>query len=180
MLGDKDTLLEGKGHTGATKPPLWQDKKEGLTMVKKTLYIAYGSNLNLEQMAGRCPTAMVLGGAKLKGYQLLFRGGNASAVATVEKLQGASVPVLIWELEPADEAALDRYEGFPTFYRKETVKVRYGGRWIEVMVYIMNSGRPLGLPSRYYYDTILKGYESAGFDTSILNKAVRVSTGKEA
>lgn len=149
-------------------------------MANKTLYIAYGSNLNLEQMAGRCPTARALGSTKLKGYQLLFRGENAGAVATIEKLQDGSVPALIWELEPADEAALDRYEGFPAFYRKETVKARYGGKLTEVMVYIMNEGRPMGLPSRYYYDTILKGYETAGFDTSILSKAVRVSAGKEA
>lgn len=98
----------------------------------------------------------------------------------LKKLQDGSVHALIWELEPADEVALDRYEGFPTFYRKETVKVRYGGKLTEVMVYIMNEGRPMGLPSRYYYDTILKGYETAGFDTSILSKAVRVSAGKEA
>lgn len=98
----------------------------------------------------------------------------------MKKLQDGSVHALIWELEPADEVALDRYEGFPTFYRKETVKVRYGGKLTEVMVYIMNEGRPMGLPSRYYYDTILKGYETAGFDTSILSKAVRVSAGKEA
>ena len=42
----------------------------------------------------------------------------------------------------------------------------------------MNNGRPLGTPSRYYYNTILEGYETAGFDVSILNNAVRVSTGK--
>ena len=28
---------------------------------KSTLYIAYGSNLNLPQMANRCPTAEVVG-----------------------------------------------------------------------------------------------------------------------
>ena len=148
--------------------------------MNKKIYLAYGSNLNLEQMAYRCPTAKVLGSAKLNGYQLLFRGANAGAVATIERQKGSSVPVLLWEITPADEAALDRYEGFPAFYRKETVKVRYGGKLTEVMVYIMNEGRPMGLPSRYYYDTILKGYETAGFDTSILSKAVRVSAGKEA
>jgi hypothetical protein len=146
-------------------------------MKNKTKYIAYGSNLNLEQMAQRCPTAKVVGSVMLKGYELLFRGGNG-AVATVEKKKGCSVPVLIWELEPADEAALDRYEGYPTFYRKEQVKVHKGKLWLEVMVYIMNDGHPLGTPSRYYYNTILQGYKSVGFDVSILNKAVRESAGK--
>ena len=40
------------------------------------LYIAYGSNLNLSQMAYRCPTAKVAGKGGLKGYELLFRGGR--------------------------------------------------------------------------------------------------------
>ena len=87
-------------------------------MKNKTKYIAYGSNLNLEQMAYQCPTAKVLGSAKLRGYQLLFRGGNG-AVATIEKLRGGSVPVLVWELEPSDELALDKYEGFPLFTAKK-------------------------------------------------------------
>lgn len=146
-------------------------------MKNKTKYIAYGSNLNLEQMAFRCPTAKVLGSAILSGYQLLFRGGN-NAVATIEKSKGGIVPVLVWELEPSDELALDRYEGFPSLYRKEKVKVLIDGKMQEVMVYIMNGGRPLGTPSRYYYNTILAGYETAGFDISILDNAVKISAEK--
>jgi hypothetical protein len=43
------------------------------------------------------------------------------------------------------------------------------------MVYIMNEGRPLGAPGRYYYEVIRQGYIDAGFDISFLNKAVRDS-----
>ena len=57
---------------------------------KNTLYIAYGSNLNLPQMAFRCPTAKVVGASEIKGYELLFRGGRKGAVATVEPLEGSS------------------------------------------------------------------------------------------
>ena len=32
-------------------------------------YFAYGSNLNFEQMAYRCPEATVVGTAKLDGYE---------------------------------------------------------------------------------------------------------------
>jgi len=147
-------------------------------MSEKTLYIAYGSNLNLEQMAYRCPTAKLAGKSKLKGYRLLFRGGNAKAVATIEKQKGGMVPVLVWQLEAGDEAALDRYEGCPFFYRKEYVKVRIGPEWKKAMVYIMNDGRPPGMPSRHYFDTIMQGYQTAGFDTGILEEAVRFSAGK--
>jgi len=135
------------------------------------LYIAYGSNLNREQMADRCPTARVLEASMMDGWRLLFRGAREGAVATVEPCQGYSVPVLVWEITPADEAALDRYEGWPYFYRKETVKVKLGGKTVRAMVYIMNEGRPLGQPSCYYYSVILEGYRDAGFDVQILRQA---------
>jgi len=135
------------------------------------LYIAYGSNLNRVQMADRCPTAKVLGASVMEDWRLLFRGAREGAVATVEPKEGGSVPVLVWEITPADEAALDRYEGWPFFYRKETVKVKLGGKTISAMVYIMNEGRPLGQPSCYYYAAILEGYRDAGFDVDILRQA---------
>ena len=76
--------------------------------MKNKLYVAYGSNLNLAQMARRCPTAKVVGIGKLKEYQLTFRG-----VATIEPVSGAETPVGVWEITPKDEMALDRYEGYP-------------------------------------------------------------------
>ena len=140
------------------------------------LYLAYGSNLNFAQMAQRCPGAKVVGSTELKNYRLLFRGGHAAAVATVEPMKGGSVPVLIWSISLADEAALDRYEGFPFLYRKETVKVRLNGKSSAVMAYIMNEKcRPLDVPGCYYYSVILDGYKDAGFNTNILKKAVRDS-----
>ena len=147
--------------------------------MKKILYLAYGSNLNLTQMATRCPTARVIGSTVLKDYRLLFRGPHAGAVATVEPYEGSGVPVLVWELTPADEAALDRYEGWPYLYRKETIKVKLNGKTVKAMVYIMNDGRPLGTPSCYYYSVILEGYKSAGFDVDILRTAVSDSAETE-
>jgi len=140
------------------------------------LYIAYGSNLNLEQMAHRCPTAEVVGTAVLRDWRLWFRGGNGGAVATVEREKGWKVPVLIWKIQPQDERALDRYEGWPFLYRKETLRLTMNGKRVRAMVYIMNEkGHPYGTPSAGYLGTIRKGYESAGFDSSILAHAVEDS-----
>lgn len=140
-------------------------------MMNKRLYAAYGSNLNIDQMAYRCPTAKVVGASVIKGYRLLFRGARTGAVATIEPNEGGEVPVLIWELEPSDELSLDRYEGWPSFYRKETIKVQLNGQVVKVMVYIMNEGRPLGQPSCHYYSIIVDGYKDAGFDLNILRQA---------
>jgi gamma-glutamylcyclotransferase (GGCT)/AIG2-like uncharacterized protein YtfP len=144
-------------------------------MKSETLYIAYGSNLNLPQMSFRCPTAKVVGTSEIKDYELLFRGGRRSSVATVEPLKGSSVPVLLWKLKEKDLQALDRYEGYPSFYRKEILPVELKGKTVHAMVYIMNDGHHFGAPSDYYLNTILEGYRSAGFDTEILERAVEKS-----
>ena len=141
-------------------------------MKSETLYIAYGSNMNLPQMAFRCPTAKVIGTSEIKDYELLFRGGRRSAVATVEPLEGSNVPVLLWTLKERDLQALDHYEGYPSFYRKEILPVELNSKPIQAMIYIMNDGHPFGSPSDYYLNTIMEGYNSAGFDTEFLDQAV--------
>ena len=51
-------------------------------------YFAYGSNLNFEQMAYRCPEATVVGTAKLDvGFQLTGVKSVLLAVAGVGKLE---------------------------------------------------------------------------------------------
>lgn len=144
-------------------------------MKSETLYIAYGSNLYLPQMAFRCPTAKVIGASEIKDYELLFRGGCRNSVATVEPLKGSSVPVLLWKLKERDLQVLDRYEGYPSFYRKKILPVELKGKTVQAMVYIMNDRYPLGTPSDYYLDTIKEGYQSAGFDTEFLERAVEKS-----
>lgn len=84
-------------------------------MAKKRYYLAYGSNLNMAQMQWRCPGAVPLGTAEISGYRLLFKGSRTGSYLTIEKADGFSVPVGVWEVTEADEARLDRYEGYPHF-----------------------------------------------------------------
>ena len=98
------------------------------------LYFAYGSNINLEQMACRCPDACVVGPVFLEDYELLFRRGG---FATIAPKAGGRVHGLLWSLTRSCERSLDRYEGYPRFYDKRTVTVRDGlGRSLSVMAYI--------------------------------------------
>ena len=129
------------------------------------IYLAYGSNLHIEQMQRRCPTAEVLGTSTLHGYRLVF-----NSVATIEPDPDRSVPVLLWDIKPADEIPLDRYEGYPRLYRREIVQVELDGKTVDAMVYIMN---PKGIapPSHYYYDVIRQGYEMNGLDIAVLEQA---------
>ena len=135
-------------------------------MKYKRLYIAYGSNINLEQMAYRCPNSKVVGTRMIPGYELEFRG-----VATIVPKEGAEVPVLLWEIDQRDELSLDRYEGFPQMYRKELFEVEVDGKIREGMAYLMNYGE-IAPPSPTYYNGIKKGYEDNGMDTSYLRAAL--------
>ena len=132
----------------------------------KKLYAAYGSNINLEQMAYRCPCSTVAGTAMLHGYELQFRHH-----ATIEQNENSEVPMLLWELDPQDERFLDRYEGEPKYYRKEKIELELNGETVEAMVYIMNGNTPLEAPTAQYYNTIEQGYKENGLDTSYLETA---------
>ena len=142
-------------------------------------YIAYGSNLSIEQMKVRTPDAVIVGTATLKDWRLLFR-----QFATIKKCKGYSVPVLVWKISEQDERSLDRYEGYPRFYLKKNLKVDVtsldGDHFGELtaMVYIMTKKATDArgtnpLPSDYYYSVLAAGYKTFGFDATILNEAVR-------
>lgn len=145
--------------------------------MEKRYYIAYGSNLNVPQMRRRCPGATILGTATLKGWGLLFKGSQTGSYLTIEKAEGGSVPVVIWEVTEQDEKALDRYEGYPSFYYKKGIKVQYKGirtgkrRTITAFVYIMHEDRPIGIPSALYMSTCLEGYDTFRFDRRVLMSA---------
>ena len=136
---------------------------------KRRLYLAYGSNHNLRQMSNRCPTAKVAGTAVLRDWRLVFNG-----VASIERHKGGKVPVLVWDIKPKDEEALDAYEGWPRLYRKEPIRITLNSKQVRAMVYIMNGGQR-GKPNSYYYNAIREGYKSAGFDLRILCDAAQDS-----
>ena len=140
--------------------------------MKTKLYLAYGSNLNLGQMAHRCPDSKVAGKAELPGYRLLFRGGQHNAHATIEKSEGHTVPDLLWKVSVRDEALLDRYEGYPYYYDKVQIPVELDGKTVSAMVYVMQPGFACNNPSSVYLHTVRDGYQAAGFDQAVLDQAL--------
>ena len=149
--------------------------------MSKRYYIAYGSNLNIPQMRMRCPGARIIGTSVIEDYQLLFKGSKTGSYLTIEPMEGAKVPVVIWEVTETDEKALDRYEGYPNFYYKKEMTLDIRGirtgkvRRRDAFVYIMHEERELGIPSWYYVNTCLDGYRAFGFDEKYLFDAIRIS-----
>ena len=144
------------------------------------LYIAYGSNLNMRQMYGRCPGAKFLGTGVIENYALQFKGSPHGAHATIAPQEGASVPVAIWRIQKRDETNLDRYEGYHKpgycYYDKEQIPVQFeNGMQIKGMVYIMDKTKDFGFPSVGYYHTVLQGYRDCGLDINVLEEALKDS-----
>ena len=97
------------------------------------LYFAYGSNMNVEAMARRCPRSKALGLARLERRRLaVMREGWLTAIRD----PSSAVHGVLWDLALSDVAALDRYEGVPQgLYAKLTQAVITDGAPRQAMVY---------------------------------------------
>ena len=141
--------------------------------MRKTIYLAYGSNLNMEQMKYRCPDAKAVGASVIEGFKLNFRGTRrGSGFANIERCRGSRVPVGIWKISSDDELNLDMYEGYPHLYIKDYVAFNYGNKTYTGLVYIMRPGHPVLAPAKWYEDTIRTGYYDFGIDTQPLDDAL--------
>ena len=128
------------------------------------LYAAYGSNLDVNQMAVRCPDAIPVGSYMLPGYRITFRGNaRGYGVANIERRTGSVVPLGLWKISESDEASLDIYEGYPRLYTKINIPVVLDNERTHAIVYVMTPGHHFATPSPYYFDVVLKGYHDFGF-----------------
>lgn len=144
------------------------------------LYVAYGSNLNKQQMKGRCPDAKFVGTGVIENYELQFKGSLYGAHATIAPKEGASVPVGLWTIQSRDESRLDMYEGYRKtgyrYYDKEQVRVNMtNGGSVIGMVYIMDQKMDFGQPTPGYYETVREGYANCGLDETVLEQALNSS-----
>ena len=139
--------------------------------MRERFYIAYGSNLNVEQMRYRCPDARVHAVGKVRDYRLTFKALGAFAYATIEPCESDYVPVVVWQISRQDEKSLDRYEGFPTHYFKQQLTVEVGKKTLVGMAYIMNEKAVYQIPAPQYYKVVEEGYQSFGLEKSQLAEA---------
>lgn len=130
-----------------------------------TLYFAYGSNMDREQMSRRCPGADYVGAASLPGYRFII---NGRGYATVRTASASEVPGILWRLQPLDEAALDHYEGYPGgFYDKAYRTVSdAAGTSTQALVYIDHRNHTLGAPQEGYLERILASAEAHALPSS--------------
>lgn len=118
-------------------------------------------------MAHRCPGAKVIGTVRLDGYRLTFAGGERNGVATIRPAADSHVDGVLWDISEWAESKLDRYEGYPDFYGKETITVTdKAGNAHEVMAYTMNAPYRimLSVPDVSYLYGIVAGCRQNGIN----------------
>lgn len=104
------------------------------------LCFAYGSNMDRDAMAERCPAARLVGPARLERHRLaVMREGYATIVPD----PGRHVWGVLWDLAFPDVAALDRYEEVGRgLYRKLHLPVVADGRPCRALVYVGSNAGP--------------------------------------
>ncbi len=132
------------------------------------LYFAYGSNLNWNQIKGRCPSAEFFTAAKLKDYRLAFtrkseRRGGGSADAVPEP--GCNVWGIVYQMDENEITALDEAEDYvpgraQNSYTRQQCYVYADGneeKPILVWLYFAEKQENPPLPSAAYKQLIVEG-----------------------
>ena len=129
------------------------------------LYAAYGSNMDPAQMAERCPHSPQVGVGWLEGWRLTFGGediGWEGALATLVEEDGHKVFIVLYEVSPADEDALDRWDAATLgYYSKIKVRVSTADGEVVPWLYVLNDYEG-GLPSARYLGIMADAAEAAG------------------
>ena len=130
-----------------------------------TLYAAYGSNMDPEQMVLRAPHSPQRGTGWMVGWRLTFGGedlGWEGALATVVEESGSQVFVSLYDLTETDEAALDEWEGSDLgLYTKIRIRVATLEGDVTAWIYVLDAYEG-GLPSARYLGIMADAAEAAG------------------
>lgn len=129
------------------------------------LYAAYGSNLDPERMAARTPHSPLHGTGWLVGWRLTFGGsdlGWEGPLGTVVEDAGHQVYVALYDVTPADEKALDEWEGVDIgLWTKIRVRVSLLDGDATAWLYVLNAYEG-GLPSARYLGLLADAAEAGG------------------
>ena len=130
-----------------------------------SLYAAYGSNMDPQQMRRRCPHSPVRGTGWLEGWRLTFGGediGWEGALATLVEDAGSRVFVALYDITDADQAHLDEWEGADIgLYRKIRLRVQTLDGEALAWLYVLDAYEG-GLPSARYLGILAEAAQAAG------------------
>ena len=135
------------------------------------LYFAYGSNMQFDQMRGRCPSAQFVCAARLKDHRLEFTRFSTirrCGVADVVQSTGVQVWGAVFQIDVTEIGSLDKSEGYRTgrqctenAYERSLIHVERAGEvqealaaWTYTVVSKLDTNP---MPSQEYKQLILDG-----------------------
>ena len=130
-------------------------------------YFAYGSNMNLDQMAVRCPGGRMLGLVRKRDWRYLI---NQRGYVTAQEDPDAETLGCLWELTEEHWAVLDRYEGVAGgFYRRVDCEVvpLDSGEPVSAIAYRAANETP-GTPAENYANIVIDGARQIGLPKDYL------------
>lgn len=148
-------------------------------------YFAYGSNLSEARLHENCPSARLEAVASLSGYRLAFTRRSArwgGGVADVRPDPGGEVRGVVWRVDDADGAALDRQEGVhaspPRYRRIEVAVTTPRGEILDCLAYqVVEPEAEHVAPSAAYLETMLQGARAAGLPESHIERIEAIARG---
>ena len=126
-----------------------------------SLYFAYGSNMNFDQMQIRCPGSIFLLPAYLKDWLYFI---NGDGYAGIKQNKNSLTHGCLWRLDQKHWQSLDHYEAVDEgFYRQVDVTVTTKPNGVEQLVttYLSNN-QSFGIPSKSYQEGVIEGAHQAG------------------
>ncbi len=135
-------------------------------MSDRTFYFAYGSNMAVERLRARVPSASLVGTAVLAGHALRFHkpgsiDGSAKCDAACTGNAADSVFGALYSIFTDELVLLDKFEGRGHGYERNTVSVVSGtNETVRAQTYIATRTDPLLRPLDWYKEHVLRGARS--------------------
>ena len=125
------------------------------------LTFAYGSNMDAQAMALRCPRGKMLGRARLPRHRVALL---PDGYATVVRDAAATAHGVLWDVSFGELAALDRYEGVAQggYVKISQPVLREGGAPVRALIYFGRPGTRLGRAPDDYMAKIVAAAVGAG------------------
>ena len=131
------------------------------------IYFAYGYNTNSQHMARRCPDAVFLGSARLLNHKFRF-----AYHADVVRSRRNTVNGVLWRLTEQCLRNLDKFEGYPVYYKRRPLLIEQGTKLRKAVVYTMTRKSDLNLPGPEYLSALLQGYQEHQVDNGQIYRAI--------
>ena len=152
VLEDKVNNLERLGYSfEEICECMYKDFEIFLSDNDYRLYLAYGSNMDINQMDYRCPNSYMFDNIIVDNYKFVL---DVAGVASIIPSEGDKVEAILWAVHELDVETLDRYEGVSLgCYEKTTMPIVIDGAELDVLVYfslrdLNNHGYRSGYMSR--------------------------------